>query len=47
MWKPLTIASVSQRMNIATKNQATPSVRIASGRVRSFSTGLTNEASIP
>ena len=33
MWKPLTITSVSQRMNIATKNHAIPSVRIASGKV--------------
>ena len=47
MWKPLTIALVSQRMNIATKNHAIPSVRIAKREGQNLSTGLTNALRSP
>ena len=40
MSKSGTIAAVSQSMNIETKNQARPSVRIANGSVSSFRIGF-------
>ena len=42
-----TIASVSQSMNMATPNQARPSVKIASGNVSSFRIGLSSVFSTP
>src|SRR5262249_30547992 len=45
--KPPTITSVSQSISIATPNQASPSVRIASGKVSSLRIGLTSVLGTP
>src|SRR5436190_1092108 len=47
MSKPFTIAAVSQSISIETKSQAMPSVRTASGKVRSLSTGFSTLFRIP
>src|SRR5579862_116338 len=47
MKKPATIALVITSISIETKNQATPRVRIASGKVISRSTGLSTVLSTP